>query len=1270
MRVVEIVTSGWIADPHSSQSWSSLRSNYAFWDAKALRAMTTDRRTSRRRGAILTEVGERKLQAARHAAEEAHNFGDRFTNEELAKLTRLSLKTIAKLFSGANSVSKSQIPVDKQTLELCFAAFNLRLERSDYIYPGATEPVDLTAFSADTGDFTSSPALGVNPAVDRGEAPDVSVFYGRVAELAKLVRWVERDRCKLVALLGMGGIGKTSLVTKLTQQLQPQFKIVVWRSLRNAPLLKNLLAELIQIFSHHTETIDPNLEISAQISRLIHYFASERCLLVLDNVEAIVPSQNDPTDSDIRQDYPGYEELLRRIGDSPHQSCLLLTSREKPEVLVPLEGKRLAVRTLMLSGLTATDSENLFTAKGISTSVTERARLVGIYSGNPLALNIVSTSICELFAGNIDEFLATEVTIFGGIEQLLDRQFDRLAPEERVVMYWLTIEREAISPIVLHQQIVPATTKARLLATLESLRRRSLIERCDGKFTQQAVVMEYMTVRFIDRVCRELVAWDLTAARPPQIPLWLSYPWLKAQSPEYLHAVQTRSILKPIACQLQLQFGNKSALAERLKAILASLRVNYRHSVHYGGGNLFNLLRYLQIDLTGYNFAELPMWQADLQNAVLHDVNLSGTDLSRAQFTQNFGGIFALAVSPDNRLLLMGEYSGNLYLWQLHSKQLQHKLVGHTNWIWSVAFSPDGRTIASASQDGTVRVWELETDPVADSLRHRVLEVDTYHVLSLAFSPIDFHGERLPQSVLATAHGDGKIRLWDLTTDTAFRTIEAHAKQVYSVRFSPDGKIIATSGDEPAVKIWDARTGELIRAWNADAKRVWSVRFSPDGRWLATCGGDGTIKIWEVATWTIAHVLTGYRDWIYAVCFSPDSQMLATGSSGSVVKIWDLRTTQKICTLRGHTTWVATLQFSPDGKLLVSGSGDRSVRLWDTHTWQELYHWQGYTNWVESVAFEPTTGTKLVSGGQDGIAKVWDVSTGEIRHSFPGHQQGLWSVDYSPDGKILATGSADSTVKLWDMHTGELLRTLSIERGDVWRVKFSPDGRSIAGIGTDSAVVYLWSLTGDLITTFGGHTNLVRAIAFSPDGRFLATGSFDSCWRLWEVATSQLLGCYVGHTNWIWDLAFSPDGKLLASCSADRTVRLWDLATGETTHILEGHTQEVVAVQFSPSGYELASSSGDRTIKIWQVETGALLQTSIGHVDRVLSICYSPDGTMLASGSADETIKFWDVTTGTCILTCKPPAPYMGMKIAGVTGLPAAAIESLKTLGAISTTDV
>ena len=265
-----------------------------------LRSMT-EQKISRRRGAILTPTGSQKLQAARREAERVANFGDRYTNEELCQLTKLSLKTIAKIFTSAPVVEpQSQIPVDKQTLDLCFAAFNLKLERRDYLYPdgvGTNEPSKEERL--DRQAIVPQPLLPHqlchqdDTSIDCGEAPDVSIFYGREEELTQLAQWVTVDRSRLVAILGMGGIGKTALVTKLAQQIHPNFTAIVWRSLRNAPLLSNLLPEIIQIFSHQTETVPPTMDIFSQISRLLYYLCEQRCLLILDNAEAILPSQID-----------------------------------------------------------------------------------------------------------------------------------------------------------------------------------------------------------------------------------------------------------------------------------------------------------------------------------------------------------------------------------------------------------------------------------------------------------------------------------------------------------------------------------------------------------------------------------------------------------------------------------------------------------------------------------------------------------------------------------------------------------------------------------------------------------------------------------------------------------------------------------------------------------------------------------------------------------------------------------------------------------------
>jgi WD40 repeat protein/ABC-type dipeptide/oligopeptide/nickel transport system ATPase subunit len=1231
-----------------------------------------ERKTSRRRGATLTVTGYQKLQAARRKAEESANFGDRYTKEELSRLTGLSLKTISKIFDGAPAIlAQRSIPVDKQTLDLCFAAFNLSLDRCDYIYPDGMEMEEVIPA-----------AMDLLTDIDWGEAPDISVFYGRREELTRLTTWVDEDRCKLVTILGMGGMGKTTLVTKLAEQLHPNFTTTIWRSLRNAPPLNTLIPELVQILSQQTATIPPTLDVSTQISHLLDYLRQQRCLLVFDNAEAIIPSQNT---THLHEDdrYPDYAELFERVGASAHQSCLLVTSREKPEAIVPLEGEKLPVRTLTISGLNTSESEALFDAKGLSAGTINRDRLQKMYSGNPLALNIVATSIADLFDGEIDRFLDTEVSIFSGIRQLLDRQFDRLAPTEQAVMYCLAIERSWCSLADLHERIIPTIAKSSLLSTLESLGRRSLIEHSRGKFTQQAVVMEYMTERTIDRVVRELINWDTQGARLSDVPLWFSYPLMAAESPKYIHGIQKRLVLGPIIDRLQSQFGHKLALVQHLQAIISSLQTHYQGVLNYGAGNLINLCRHLEIDLTGYNFANLPIWQVNFQNAILHNVNFSGADLTNSTFTYSAGGVYAIAFHPDSQMAAAGEYKGHIYLVNIATKKIHFKLQGHTNWIWSLAFSPDGQILASASQDGSIRLWDL----AAGQVRH-ILQVDSYRVSSLCVSPTKVNLPSGEAYILATAHGDGAIRWWNISTGELISDRSRHAKAVYSVRFSPDGKFLASGSDDTTVKIWDRKTGDCLHTLTDHPKRVWAVRFSPDGQSLATCSGDGTIRLWDVATWNSFEVLTGYRNWFFAIDFSPDSQMLAVANVGNVVRVWNISTKQHLAILCKHTTWISTLHFSPNGKFLGTASGDGAVYLWDTSTWQEIYHWQGYSNLVESVAFDPT-GTKLLTSSQDGILREWDAQTQKILQTFTAHQLCVWSIDYSPDSRSLAdrsgsaketlrerrivSGSADSTVRLWDAETGELLQTFSAQSGDVWRVKFSPDGQFIAGVANDNTGVCLWRVTGELCGTFIGHTHLIRSIAFSPDGQILATASFDGCWRLWDVNTRQMLGCYPGHTNWIFDLTFSPDGRSIATCSADLTVRLWDVTTGNLLQTFGGYTLEILCIKFSPDGRYLATGGGNAgterlsqpTIRIWEMGTGKIFQTLIGHTDRILALNYSPDGQLLVSSSGDETVKIWDLTTGECTATWKPLPPYSGLNITGATGLTPATISSLKSLGAI-----
>ncbi len=339
--------------------------------------------------------------------------------------------------------------------------------------------------------------------VDWGEAIDVSFWCDRTFELSTLQQWVIKDKCRVVTLLGMGGIGKTALSVKFTQLVQDNFDFVIWRSLRDTPTLDDLLTNLIKFTSQQQEVNLPE-KLGAKISLLITYLRKSKCLLVLDNFDALLSSGKR---AGLYHDgYEEYGELLERVGETAHQSCLLLTSREKPAEVAALQGDIFPVRVLQLDGLSTVAAQDILTAKGLFGTEAEIEQLVASYRGNPLALKIAATSIVDLFAGSIDDFLQQQVTVFNGIRNLLNRHFKRLSPLEERVMYWLAINREPVQALELESDIIPAVLRANLLETLESLTWRCLVEKSQVGFTQQPVVMEYVIDQLIEQVSQEIIA--------------------------------------------------------------------------------------------------------------------------------------------------------------------------------------------------------------------------------------------------------------------------------------------------------------------------------------------------------------------------------------------------------------------------------------------------------------------------------------------------------------------------------------------------------------------------------------------------------------------------------------------------------------------------------------------------------------------------------------------------------------------------------------------
>ena len=1162
------------------------------------------------------------------------------TQRSLAEQAGYSLATVKKFLAGK--------PVDTATFfEFCHS-LNLNWQAIAECDSRASPPPSDPSQSG-------APLTSTKSNQEWGEAVDVSVFYGRHAELETLKGWIVTDRCRLIAILGMGGIGKTTLTAKFAHLIQDEFDYLIWHSLRNAPPIQDVLTQLLHFFAERPEIDVPRTDrsecLDTQLHQLIGMFRNHRCLIILDNAESLF--QAGERVGTYRGGYEFYGQLFQTIGETDHNSCLLLTSRERPREFAVIAGDRLPVRCFQLSGLLNIDSRDLIQTRGEFTgSDAEWARLIQTYGGNPLALKMIAASVRDYFDSSLSSFLKLHQQTplqFDDIHSLLDRQLERLTPLERDIVDWLAIHREPVAWQALQTSFASKVAPDSVMQAIDSLDQRSLLEKHRRWITLQPVVMEYLIWKAIERVCREIDGGEIRLLR--------SHALIQAGAKDYIRHTQIRLILQPIIERLRSTYGSDAEIAERLRDILDRVRSQSAKHSGYIGGNILNLLRHLQVNLQGYDLSNLTIWQANLQGIDLQDVSFAGSDLSNSRFNQPFGSIRTLAFSPSGEHLATGDTNSEIWIRQtdLASGDIGPHLMtlrGHSNWVCSVAFSPDGEYLASGSADRTIRIWQVSTGECLQTL-----EGHSNWVMSVAFSP---DGE-----YLASGSADRSIKIWQLNGGECLRTLEGHSHGVWSIAFSPQGDWLVSGSADRTIKVWDWNTGPCCQTLAGHRLGVWTVAVSPQGDYLASGSADRTIKLWDTRTGCCYRTMAGHTNWVWSLVFSPQGDRLASASADRTIRLWQIDSGRCLQVMQGHSNWVWSVAYSPQADYLVSGSEDRSMKLWSIDKGQCLKTLQGCSNWVWALSFSPQEDL-LASGNGDRLVHLWDVNSGTCVDTLSGAEKAIWSVAFSPDGDVLASGNEDGKVRLWNVRSRRQMKRLSGHTQTIWSVAFNPTNEQQLATGSADRTIKLWDVpTGQCRQTLARHDHWVCSVAFHPDGDLLASGSYDRTLKLWDLATGTCLRTLSGHTSGLWKIAFSPQGKLLASSSTDCTARLWDAITGQCLQVLQGHRNWVMSVAISPDGRYVASGSADRTIKLWDATGGKCLHTFSGHGNTVWSVAFSPDGKYLASGSDDKTIKMWVVKTGDCVRTLKTRDPYEGMDITGIVGLTEAEIATLKELGAV-----
>lgn len=401
-----------------------------------------------------------------------------------------------------------------------------------------------------------------------------------------------------------------------------------------------------------------------------------------------------------------------------------------------------------------------------------------------------------------------------------------------------------------------------------------------------------------------------------------------------------------------------------------------------------------------------------------------------------------LAFSPDGRSLATGSESGLVQLWSAATGRIQRTLRGHDDVVNAVAFSPDGEHLAGASSDGTVRLWHATSGKSEGTLTDY-----SGVVWALAFSP--------DSKTLASGSQDAKIRLWDVSTGMARRTFRGHAHGVNSVAFSADGTILYADSMEPTgLRQWDMARG---KARNTGPEISSGGSFSPDGRTLAVGRAKEGIAVFDGTSGKLRYRIK--EQYLMHVDFSPDGKTIVANDTSGNAHTWDAATGKRRKVYQNPSKredFIArSLKFSSDGKMIALGRDDGAVCIWDVATGKTRFTFKQREGPLE-LAF--SSNGKTLATTENNAVQLWDTTTGKSQGTLAGHTGLVTSLEFSPNGKTLATGSQDTTAQLWDVATQEARHKLV------------------------------------------GHTGPLMSVSFSPDGKYLATGSADTTAMVWDTA--------------------------------------------------------------------------------------------------------------------------------------------------------------------------
>ncbi|KPP70615.1 F-box-like/WD repeat-containing protein TBL1X-like, partial [Scleropages formosus] len=449
-------------------------------------------------------------------------------------------------------------------------------------------------------------------------------------------------------------------------------------------------------------------------------------------------------------------------------------------------------------------------------------------------------------------------------------------------------------------------------------------------------------------------------------------------------------------------------------------------------------LQYVEAEISinedGTVFDGRPIESLSLIDAVMPDVVQTRQQAFRDRLAQQQAGAAAAGiqqnVSKNGETAVNGEDSRG-HILNNHTEPMEVDgdveipaskatvLRGHESEVFICAWNPVSDLLASGSGDSTARIWNLNENGSSGStqlvLRHCIREGGQDVPSNKDVTSLDWNSEG---TLLATGSYDGFARIWTKDGNLA-STLGQHKGPIFALKWNKKGNSILSAGVDKTTIIWDAHTGEAKQQFPFHSAPALDVDWQ-NNTTFASCSTDMCIHVCRLGSDRPLKTFQGHTNEVNAIKWDPSGMLLASCSDDMTLKIWSMKQDSCVHDLQAHSKEIYTIKWSPTGP--------------------------GTSN--------PNSNIMLASASFDSTVRLWDVERGICIHTLTKHQEPVYSVAFSPDGKFLASGSFDKCVHIWNTVSGALVHSYR-GTGGIFEVCWNSTGEKVGASASDGSVCVL-----------------------------------------------------------------------------------------------------------------------------------------------------------------------------------------------------------------------